>query len=159
MRPATYPFVSRTSSRASGRAGAPRAPRRAREGERRMRRTTANERGAPAGAWLLLPAFVVALAGWALADTPPGGTVTLSAVRSWSAPENTRVVFDFSRAVTPVAPDSGVSSELVVALPGEAVTLGSGVPTLLPVADGVVDSVAIEAGAPGARFHVWFRDT
>ena len=106
-----------------------------------------------------MPALLIALAAWALADTLPDGAVILSALRSWSAPENTRVVFDFSRAVTPVAPDSGVSSELVVALPGEALALGSGVPTLLPVADGVVDSVAVEADVSGARFHVWFRDT
>lgn len=95
----------------------------------------------------------------ARADGPPRGTLTLSAVRSWSAPANTRVVFDFSADVTLVAPDSGVSDQVVVSVPGEPVLRGSGVPAMLVVGDGVVDSVQVSTGAEGARFRLWFRDT
>ena len=45
--------------------------------------------------------------------------VFLTGLSSWSAPATTRVVFDFSAPVTPVAPDSGRSCALVVSVPGQ----------------------------------------
>jgi N-acetylmuramoyl-L-alanine amidase len=105
---------------------------------------------AAAAAALLL----AAAAGAATADP-----VTLTGARSWSAPANTRVVFDFSSDVTPVAPDSGVTHELAVSVPGVAVVRADSVPALVKVGDGVVDSVAIEAGPTGALFRLWFHDT
>ncbi len=99
----------------------------------------------------------------ALSATPsgaaPGDAVTLTGVRSWPAPANTRVVFDFTSEVTLVAPDSGRTHELAITVPGVAVVRGGAVPERLMIGDGVVDSVAIEAGESGVRFHLWFRDT
>ncbi len=111
------------------------------------------------GAALLAATAVLSGARPAAADGPPRGGLTLSAVRSWSAPANTRVVFDFTGEVTPVAPDSGVSREVVISVPGEPLLRGAGVPATLAVTDGVVDSVEIAVGGGGARFHLWFRDT
>jgi len=114
---------------------------------------------APAPAWTAASALLLAAAGAALggdATTPP---VTLTGARSWSAPANTRVVFDFTSEVTPVAPDSGRTHELVVSVPGIAVLRADAVSAHVPVADGVVDSIGIETGPSGARFHLWFRDT
>ncbi len=121
----------------------------------------------PAPARLAAPALACVALGLALAlgasgaraDGPPRGALTLSGVRSWSAPANTRVVFDFSGDVTMVAPDSGVSDQVVVSIPGEAMLRGSGVPAMLVVGDSVVDSVQVSTGAEGARFRLWFRDT
>jgi N-acetylmuramoyl-L-alanine amidase len=84
---------------------------------------------------------------------------TLLGMRSWSAPANTRVVFDFSAPVTIAAPDSGRSSRLVLSLPGETLTLGPGVPTLLGVRDTVVDSVRVAFVTSGAQFEISFADT
>ena len=93
------------------------------------------------------------------AAAPPSATVTLGALRSWSGPTNTRIVLDFSRAVTPVAPDSGVSPRLTLTVPGETVVRADGVPTVLRVADGTVDSVLVGTGPDGARFVFAFADT
>lgn len=106
---------------------------------------------------LLAAALCVAAAGTAVAA--PAATVTLSALRSWSAPTNTRLVFDFSSRVAPVAPDSGSTRQLVVSVPGVPVALADSVSGLTRVADGVVDSVLILADADGARFILWLADT
>ena len=88
----------------------------------------------------------------------PSAYVTIGAVRSWSSPTSTRIVIDFSRTVAPVAPDSGAAAKLAVTVPGESVVLAAGVPSLLRVGDGVVDSLVTSAGANGARFSFSFRD-
>src|SRR5262249_51194089 len=85
------------------------------------------------------------------------GSVQLTGLRSWSAPTSTRIVFDLSRAVTPVAPDSGRSPGLTIALPTEAVER-VGVPAVLRVLDGVVDSVVVRTGQ-GSSFQFAFGDT
>jgi N-acetylmuramoyl-L-alanine amidase len=103
--------------------------------------------------WSLL---VLALAAGATSAT---AQTSLMAVRSWSAPTSTRIVFDFSAPVTPVAPDSGRARGLVVSVPGEPIVPAAGVPMMLGVRDGLVDSVEVSAGRAGARFQVWLRDT
>jgi N-acetylmuramoyl-L-alanine amidase len=87
-----------------------------------------------------------------------GSATVLTALRSWSAPTGTRVVFDFSAPVTLVAPDSGVARLLVVSLPGEPLERAANVPGVLPVRDGLVDSVAVSASGGGGRLQVWLRD-
>jgi N-acetylmuramoyl-L-alanine amidase len=84
---------------------------------------------------------------------------TLTAVRSWSAPASCRIVFDFSGAVAHVAPDSGFSRDVLISIPGDAIARAEGVPAMLGVRDGVVDSVEISTGVDGARFRLWFHDT
>jgi len=111
---------------------------------------------APASRWIATPALAL-LALLTLGAGGPGITVT--GVRSWPAPANTRVVFDLTGAVTLVAPDSGRTVELAVTVPGVVVARGGDVPDHLTVGDGVVDSVEIVTGDFGARFHLWFRDT
>jgi N-acetylmuramoyl-L-alanine amidase len=115
----------------------------------------------PAPWWIAAPALLLLALGasQALPQAGAGATVKVTAVRSWPAPANTRVVFDLSGEVTLVAPDSGRSHELAVTVPGMAVARGSGVPELLAVGDTVVDSVEVVTGAFGARFHLWFHDT
>lgn len=93
------------------------------------------------------------------APAPAGAPLTVTALRLWAAPTNTRVVFDLSGATAPVAPDSGMGRELVLTIPGEPVALAPSVPPFLATADSAVDSVLIAAGPQGARFHVWFRDS
>ena len=88
-----------------------------------------------------------------------GASVTLTGLRSWSAPTNTRVVFDFSAPVSPVAPDSGTSDRLTIILPGTAIQRVPGVPALLGVKDGTIDSVAVVSGPEGGRFLFGFADT
>jgi len=85
--------------------------------------------------------------------------VSLTGLRSWSSPTSTRVVMDFSRLVAHVAPDSGQSPGVRVAVPGEPVALGAGVPSVLRVGDGVIDSVVVTTGVDGASFRLWFRDS
>jgi N-acetylmuramoyl-L-alanine amidase len=87
---------------------------------------------------------------------PSANAITLSAVRSWSSPTGTRVVLDFSAPVSAVAPDSGVSRELRVTVPGTLLRRGAGVPEVLGVRDGLVDSVLVATG--DGAFHVWFHD-
>src|SRR5207249_5081548 len=79
----------------------------------------------------------------ASADTPGAQGVVLTGMRSWSAPADTRVVFEFSHTVTAVAPDSGRSRQVVLSLPGELVSRAPSVPGILGVRDGVVDSVEV----------------
>ena len=88
-----------------------------------------------------------------------GNGVFLTGLRSWTSPASTRIVFDFSAPVTPVAPDSGRSRALVVSLPGQPLARSAGVPEVLGVHDGLVDSVVVAADRRGARLQVWLRDT
>jgi N-acetylmuramoyl-L-alanine amidase len=88
-----------------------------------------------------------------------GAGLSVTAMRSWSAPANTRIVFDFSHAVTPVTPDSGFTRELVISIPGEAMRLGPSVPAMLGVRDSVVDSVLAVPGPDGGRFRLFFSDS
>jgi N-acetylmuramoyl-L-alanine amidase len=85
--------------------------------------------------------------------------VFLTGLRSWSAPASTRIVFDFSAPVTPVAPDSGQAPALVVTLPDQPLARAAGVPAVLPVRDGLVDSVEVVTERRSARFRVWLCDT
>ncbi len=87
------------------------------------------------------------------------GSITLTGLRSWSAPTSTRVVFDFSGQVSPVAPDSGVTNRLAITLPGEPIARGANVPALLRVLDGAIDSVSVESTPDGGRFVFTFADT
>jgi N-acetylmuramoyl-L-alanine amidase len=102
------------------------------------------------------------------ATAPVAHSVTVLAVRSWSAPTNTRVVFEFSAPVTTAGPDSGDSPSLAIALPGERLSLGLGVQGTLVVRDTALDSVRIDlsgdvpqlkfAFADTVRFHVFTLD-
>jgi N-acetylmuramoyl-L-alanine amidase len=98
-------------------------------------------------------------AGW-IAGAPGAAhaAVTLQSVRSWAAPTHTRIVFDLSTNVTPIAPDSGRTRELVIAVPGESLVLAEGVVRRLVVADGVVDTVEVLSGAGGTRFRLCFTN-
>lgn len=118
-----------------------------------------------------LPLLLAAAIGFAAADgvgaqtaapAPAAGAspgITLTGMRSWSAPTSTRIVLDFSATVTPVTPDSGVGRQLVVTFPADDVRLGSGVPVQLSVRDGVIDSVRAVAGDGPARCEFWFADS
>ena len=126
----------------------------------------------PSHAWL--PVALIALLP-ALPPTPPGlaqspataavpsdtlaAPLTLTGVRSFSGPENTRIVFELSRGAVFVSPDSGETLQLTVAIPGEATARAAGVPTVLQVRDGVVDSVESETRVDGASLRLWFRDS
>jgi len=106
---------------------------------------------------LALAALLAGVLPAAAQSSAPGVIVT--SVRSWTAPANTRVVFDLSLPVTPVMPDSGESPDLVVSIPGEAIGRADSVPAVLRVGDGVVDSVTIGTGPSGASFRLFLHDT
>ncbi len=103
--------------------------------------------------------FAVAIAFAPLTGVRADGPATpvLAGVRSWAAVAGTRLVFDFSTAVTPVAPDSGVSRQLVVSVPVPGLTPAEGVPMLLSVRDSSIDSVRVSIDAAGARFILWLQ--
>ena len=105
------------------------------------------------GAWALGALLVLGAAA------PARPAARLTGLRSWSSPTTTRVVFGFSAPVTWVAPDSGRTRRLVLTLPGDHIERAADVPAVLPVRDGLVDSVQVDAVASGARFQVWLRDT
>jgi len=128
--------------------------------------------------WRFIPGGAVAIVALLALATPPAqaqsgggepaaapaasagagaGALTLTAVRSFSGPENTRIVFEFSRAAVFVTPDSGMTAELVISLPGEATARAAGVPEILGVRDGVVDSVLTETRVDGASFRLRLR--
>ncbi len=121
--------------------------------------------GRVAHGWLaaLLVALAALGAGRARADGPP--PVTMTAMRSWAAPGNTRVVFDFSASVDAVMPDTGSAARLVLSVPTAGVVPGAGVPVMLAVRDSAVDSVYATFEprgarltlvlAPGATFHAF----
>jgi N-acetylmuramoyl-L-alanine amidase len=94
-----------------------------------------------------------------MALAAPVGDPVLTGARFWGSPSGTRVVLDFSRPVSVVAPDSGFTRELITSIPGEAVTRGPNVSSLHRTMDGVVDSMEIFTGAAGAQFRFWFRDS
>ena len=83
---------------------------------------------------------------------------TLNAMRSWSAPTGTRVVFDFSAPVTLAGPDSGASRMLALSVPGEQATLHVGVPSTMLVRDSAVDSVRVMMTDDGLRLYLAFTD-
>ena len=108
---------------------------------------------------MLTPAILLlatAVAGSAMAQTGPP---QLTGLRSFTGPTTTRIVFEFSKAVAHVAPDSGIGRRVRITVPGEAVTRANGVPDRLRPGDGVVDSVFAAVGVDGARFEVWLRDS
>jgi N-acetylmuramoyl-L-alanine amidase len=88
----------------------------------------------------------------------PQGSVRLTGLRSWSAPTSTRIVMDFSRRIVPVAPDSGRSPSLTISLPMDALERAPGVPAVLRVGDGVVDSVVVSPTSD-TKFLFAFADT
>jgi len=92
---------------------------------------------------------------------PSGATAQVSvlAVRSWTAPANTRIVIDFSAPVSSVMPDSGDGRNLVISVPGEAIARADSVPPTLRIVDGAVDSVQVATSDSGARFHVFMHDS
>ena len=83
------------------------------------------------------------------------GPLTLTSVRSWSAPSNTRVVFDFSSPVTLVAPDSGSGPQLVITVPQAGLVLAPSVAPVLVVRDSVVDSVLTVVDSNGAHLSLF----
>jgi N-acetylmuramoyl-L-alanine amidase len=110
---------------------------------------------------LIVPLATAALIGGpgrAVAQSQPA-PVSVTAVRSWPSPTGTRILIEFTRAVAHVAPDSGVSRHVIVTVPGEPVARAAGVPDVLPVGDGVVDSLVLVTGVDGARFHIWLADS
>jgi N-acetylmuramoyl-L-alanine amidase len=107
-------------------------------------------------AWAALAAALLLAAAATPAAAARG--VFLTGLRSWSSPAATRVVFDFSAPVTPVSPDSGLSRSLVVSLPDQPLARAAGVPEVLSVRDGLVDSVVVVAEKRGARLQVWLSD-
>ena len=84
----------------------------------------------------------------------PAGPVQLTGMRTWVSPAGTRVVFEFSAEVVPVAPDSGVGPQLVVAVPVPGIAAAAGVPATLAVNDSAVASVQSIFDASGVRFWV-----
>jgi len=113
-----------------------------------------------------LAALLVTLASPCRAQAPalaaPGPAATgivLTGVRAFSGPENTRIVFEFSRPTALVAPDSGTARQVTLSLPGEAVARAAQVPAVLRVRDGVVDSVECDTRVDGGTFRLAFRDS
>lgn len=88
----------------------------------------------------------------ARADAPTA--LTLGAIRAWTAPSNTRIVFDFSQVVAPVMPDSGSASQVVITVPAPGIAAAAGVPAVLAVRDSAVDSVVTVFDERGVRFIV-----
>jgi len=82
---------------------------------------------------------------------------SITSVRAWSAPENTRIVLDFDAEVA-VAPDSGEGGDVTVPLATPGLRRGGGVAQVMPVTDGVVDSVVIAAADSGGSLRVWFHE-
>jgi N-acetylmuramoyl-L-alanine amidase len=78
----------------------------------------------------------------------------LTGMRTWSSPGGTRVVLDFSAAVVPVAPDSGIGPQLVVAIPTPGITAAAGVPSSLALSDSAVQHVEAIFDGTGCRFWV-----
>ena len=119
----------------------------------------------PAFAWAFAAAAVMlavlagaprARADEATGAGAPPGFVQLTGMRAWTNPGGTRLVFDFSAEVTPVAPDSGVGPQLMVTVPAPGITAATGVPTSLTVDDTVVVKVESLFEASGVRFWIQF---
>jgi N-acetylmuramoyl-L-alanine amidase len=92
------------------------------------------------------------VAGPARADAP--APLSVSAIRAWTAPSNTRLVFDFTQPVAPVMPDSGSATQLVVSVPAPGIVPAQGVLGSLAVRDTAVDSVVTVFDETGVRFIV-----
>lgn len=108
---------------------------------------------------LILGLLLVLGAPAAWGDGPPAGAgVSLMGIRTWASPTGTRVVFDWSRDVVPVAPDSGRTRQLVVSVPAGPVILADSVLSRLVLRDGAIDSILVLADADGARFIFWFPE-
>ncbi|HTR97327.1 MAG TPA: N-acetylmuramoyl-L-alanine amidase [Candidatus Acidoferrales bacterium] len=78
--------------------------------------------------------------------------LAVTAIRNWSAPTNTRVVFDFSQRVDAVMPDSGSAQQVVIRVAAPGIVPADGVPPAIAVLDTAVDSVLSAFDADGARF-------
>jgi len=97
-------------------------------------------------------AAVAGTLGSAPAGAQGAAPLAVTAIRSWSAPTNTRVVFDFSAPVDAVLPDSGSARRVVVTVAAPGIVLASDVLPAIAVGDTAVDSVYTELDANGARF-------
>jgi len=86
---------------------------------------------------------------------PAAAGVQLTGMRAWPAPAGTRIVFEFSADVVPVAPDSGSGPQLVVAVPYPGLAAAAGVPSSLVVNDSSIVQVETLFDANGARF--WMK--
>jgi N-acetylmuramoyl-L-alanine amidase len=106
---------------------------------------------------LAVSATALAPGGAHAQGTPAGsaGPVQLTGMRAWASPAGTRVVFEFSAEVVPVAPDSGSGPQLVVAVPVPGIAAAAGVPASLAVNDSAVTSVQSIYEASGVRF--WLK--
>ena len=91
----------------------------------------------------------------AVSAPKPAGPLTLTSVRCWSAPSNTRVVFDFSGRVTLVAPDSGAAPQLVITVPYPGMAIGADVARAIAVRDSAVDSVYTLVDGNGAHLTLF----
>lgn len=89
------------------------------------------------------------------ADGPPSPAIT--SMRTWANPLGTRIVFDFSVPVTIVAPDTGSSRELVIAVPYPGLVRGATVPPGFAVRDSAVDSVRADLDASGAKLRLFLQ--
>jgi N-acetylmuramoyl-L-alanine amidase len=85
------------------------------------------------------------------------GLHKVTGLKLWPSPTGTRVAIEFSSVVAHVAPDSGAARQVIVTVP-EATSRAAGVPEVLRVGDGLVDSVLVITGDQGSRFVVWLRD-
>jgi N-acetylmuramoyl-L-alanine amidase len=116
------------------------------------------DRAASAGTRLValgLALVTLAPAAARAVEAPP----VVSGVRCWSAPANTRVVFDFSRTVQAVIPDSGDAQRIVVSVPEPGITGAEGVLPALVVRDSLVDTVYTQFDEKGVRFTIEFAST
>ena len=111
-----------------------------------------NRRFAIAVLAALVTAVAVLGAAPVRADAPVA--LSLTGMRSWSAPGGTRIVFDFSSPVDAVLPDTGTARQVVISVPSAGIVPGNGVPAMLAVSDTAVDSVFATFDARGVRFTV-----
>jgi N-acetylmuramoyl-L-alanine amidase len=111
-----------------------------------------------AGTFAARLTLAAALATASLCAAPAAGRAdvaappSLTSVRSWSAPSNTRVVFDFTAPVDAVLPDSGSAARIVISVPVAGIAPAPGVPAFLAVGDTAVDSVMVAFDEHGVRF-------
>jgi len=75
-------------------------------------------------------------------------------VRNWTAPGNTRIVFDFTAPVDVVMPDSGSTALLVIRVAAPGMTAGANAPAVLAVRDSTVDTVFTAIDANGAQLAI-----
>lgn len=110
---------------------------------------------------ILTPAIVLmaSLAAVTSIAASSGAPPQLTGLRSFTGPTTTRIVFEFSKAVAHVAPDSGIGRRVRITVPGEPATRAAGVPDLLTPGDGVIDSVRAAVGVDGARFEAYLHDS